>query len=153
MQGMELKFMTPTEVWEGFDACKAPLEASIISCQTTDNFVCEKQTFTADTSKEGRIRICCNVYYDARWQDARPAILLLPSFENPHSQDAVRLLVEEGFVTCALDFAEFSRTRKRHIRPIRVLHATPIAKRVLTTSKTRRATHRGSCGQKLQEER
>lgn len=104
MQGMELKFMTPTEVWEGFDACKAPLEASIISCQTTDNFVCEKQIFTADTSQEGRIRICCNVYYDARWQDARPAILLLPSFENPHSQDAVRLLVEEGFVTCALDF-------------------------------------------------
>lgn len=104
MQGMELKFMTPTEVWEGFDACKAPLEASIISCQTTDNFVCEKQTFTADTSKEGRIRICCNVYYERALARRSPAILLLPSFENPHSQDAVRLLVEEGFVTCALDF-------------------------------------------------
>lgn len=101
---MELKFMTPTEVWEGFDANKAPLEASIISCQTTDNFVCEKQIFTADSSKEGRVRIGCNIYYDARWQDARPAILLLPSFENPHSRDAIRMLVEEGFVTCTLDF-------------------------------------------------
>ncbi len=101
---MELKFMTPTEVWEGFDAKVAPLEASIISRQTTDNFVCEKQVFTADSSKEGRVRVCCNVYYDARWQDARPAILVLPSFDNPHSQDAIRMLVEEGFVACTLDY-------------------------------------------------
>ncbi len=104
MQGMELKFMTPTEVWEGFDPRVAPLEASIISCQTTDNFVCSKQIFTAETSKEGRVRICCNFYYDARWQDARPAVLVLPSFKNPHSSDAMRLLVEEGFVACTLDY-------------------------------------------------
>lgn len=104
MQGMELKFMTPTEVWEGFDPRIAPLEASIISCQTTDNIVCSKQIFTAETSKEGRIRACCSFYYDARWQDARPAVLVLPSFENPHSADAMRMLVEEGFVTCALDY-------------------------------------------------
>ena len=101
---MELKFMTPTEVWEGFDPRVAPLEASIISCQTTDNFVCSKQIFTAETSKEGRLRVCCNVYYDARWQDARPAVLVLPSFKNPRSSNAMRMLVEEGFVACTLDY-------------------------------------------------
>ncbi len=104
MAYMELKFMTPTEVWEGFDAHKAPLEASIISAQTTDNIVCSQQIFTADASNEGRIRACCKFFYDNRWQDARPAILILPSFNNPVSFDALRSLIEEGFVTCILDY-------------------------------------------------
>lgn len=101
---MEIKFMTPTEVWEGFDAHKAPLEASIISAQTQDNIVCSQQIFTADSSKEGRIRVFCKIFYDARWQDKRPALLILPSFDNPYSGKAVASLVEEGFVACILDY-------------------------------------------------
>ena len=101
---MEIKFMTPTEVWEGFDARKAPLEASIISAQSQDNIVCSQQIFTADSSKEGRVRVFCKIFYDGRWQDKRPALLVLPSFDNPYSHEAIRYLVEEGYVTCVLDY-------------------------------------------------
>lgn len=104
MAYMELKFMTPTEVWEGFDAKKAPLEASIISAQTKDNIVCSQQIFTADSVKEERIRACCKLFYDSRWQDARPAILVLPSFDSPVSVEYLRYLIEDGFVICALDY-------------------------------------------------
>ena len=104
MLRMEIKFLTPTEVWEGFDAHKAPLEASIISAQTQDNIVCSQQIFTADTTKEGRVRVFCKIFYDGRWQDKRPALLVLPSFDNPYSQEAIRYLVEEGYVTCVLDY-------------------------------------------------
>lgn len=96
--------MTPTEVWEGFDARKAPLEASIISAQTQNNIVCSSQIFTAGSSKEGRVRVFCKIFYDGRWQDKRPAVLVLPSFKNPYSRQAIHYLVEEGYVCCVLDY-------------------------------------------------
>ena len=101
---MELRFMTPTEVWEDFDPSQAPLEASIISSQSTDNVVCTRQVFTAETTKDGRVRACCNVYRDARWQDKRPALLVLPSFHNYVSLPTVKSFVEEGYVVAVLDF-------------------------------------------------
>lgn len=109
---MELKFLTPTEVWEGFDATEAPLEASITSVETTDNFSCSKQIFTAETIQNERLRVECSIYYDARWQDARPAVLVLPSFESPQSQNAIRMLVEEGFVACILDYCKLHEDSK-----------------------------------------
>lgn len=96
--------MTPTEVWEDFDPSQAPLEASIISSQSTDNVVCTRQVFTAETEKDGRVRACCNVYRDARWQDKRPALLVLPSFDNYVSLPTVKSFVEEGYVVAVLDF-------------------------------------------------
>lgn len=109
---MELKFLTPTEVWEGFNATEAPLEASIISAETTDNFSCSKQVFTAETIQNDRLRVECSIYYDARWQDERPAVLVLPSFENPYSNNAIHMLVEEGFVTCILDYCKLHQDSK-----------------------------------------
>lgn len=101
---MELRFMTPTEVWEGFDPTQASLEASIISSKTTDNFASTRQIFTADTAKDGRVRACLDIYCDARWQDERPAILILPSFENHDSLLAIKDFVEEGYVVGVLDY-------------------------------------------------
>lgn len=80
------------------------MEASIISATTTDNFSCSKQVFTAEALQSDRLRVECNIYCDARWQDERPAVLILPSFENSHSLDAIHSLVEEGFVACTVDY-------------------------------------------------
>ena len=103
---MELKFMTPTEVWEGFNPQKAPLESSIISSETDDNFVCSKQFFTADTTPSGKLRAYIEVYYDKRWADDRAAILLLSTISNNLDyKDFVRQIVKEGYVACVLDYA------------------------------------------------
>lgn len=109
---MELRFLTPTEVWDGFHATGTPLEASIISAETTDNFSCSKQVFSAETLQNDRLRVECSIYYDARWQDARPSVLILPSFESSQSNDAIRMLVEEGFVACVLDYCKLNEDSK-----------------------------------------
>lgn len=102
---MELKFMTPTEVWEGFDPQKAPLESSIISSETDENFVCAKQFFTADTTPSGKLRAYIEVYYDKRWADDRATILILPTLSHINYKKLVKLLVGEGYVACVLDYA------------------------------------------------
>lgn len=96
--------MTPTEVWEGFDPTQAPLEASIVSSEASGNFASTRQIFTADTVKDGRVRVCMDVYFDVRWQDERPAVLILPSFENHDSLLAIKDFVEEGYVVGVLDY-------------------------------------------------
>lgn len=105
MLSMELKFMTPTEVWEGFDPSKAPLESSIISSEIDDNFVCAKQFFTADTTPSGKLRAYAEVYYDKRWADDRAAILILSTTSHMDYKDFVRRIVAEGYVACVLDYA------------------------------------------------
>ena len=102
---MELKFMTPTEVWEGFNPTQAPLESSIISSTIDGNFVCSKQFFTADTTPSGKLRAYCEVYFDKRWADDRAAILILPPVSVQNTRDFVRRLVAEGYVACLLDYA------------------------------------------------
>ena len=97
--------MTPTEVWEGFDPQKAPLESSIISSENDENFVCSKQFFTADTTPSGKLRAYLEVYYDKRWADDRAAILILSKLETTNYKEFVKRIVQEGYVACVLDYA------------------------------------------------
>lgn len=101
---MELKFLTPTEVWEGFDPAQGALENSIVSSETVDNLVCSKQFFTAETTDDGRIRAYCEIYYDKRWADDRAAVLILPSLDDTKYISLVKRLVENGYVACILDY-------------------------------------------------
>ena len=102
---MELKFMTPTEVWEGFNPSQAPLESSIISSEVDKNFVCAKQFFPADTTPSGKLRAYCEVYFDKRWADDRAAVLIIPPLSPVNYKGFVRKLVAEGYVACVLDYA------------------------------------------------
>lgn len=101
---MELKFLTPTEVWEGFDPSALPLESSIISSESADNLVCTKQYFTADETAQGRVRAYMEIYFDSRWADARAAIMLLPPCRSNDNGPIVRSLVAEGYAVCLLDY-------------------------------------------------
>ncbi len=96
--------MTPTQVWEGFDAHEAPLETSIISANTRDNLVKTKQAFTVENTSGGKLRACCDVYYDDRWADARGAILILPSLRESSYMDQLTTFVKEGYLCCVLDY-------------------------------------------------
>lgn len=96
--------MTPTEVWEGFDANQEPLEISIISSETTQNLVHTKQVFTVETTDSGKLRARCDLYYDDRWADARGALLVLPSLRDIKYKEELDSIVEEGYVACVLDY-------------------------------------------------
>lgn len=98
--------MTPTEVWEGFNPVKEPLETSIISSEDIDNLVHSKLFFTSENTSDGKIRAFAELYYDRRWKDDRPAILLVPNLF--HKLDYSRLtaaLNASGYAVCLVDYA------------------------------------------------
>lgn len=98
--------MTPTEVWEGFNPVKEPLETSIISSEEKDNVICQRLYFTSENTEAGRTRVFSELYYDKRWQDDRPAILLIPSLgRDADYSSLIKSLLQSGYVVSYLDYA------------------------------------------------
>ena len=102
---MELQFLTPTLVWEGFNPKKDPLETSTVF-STEDDFIVSTGTFfTSENLADGKVRAFVNVCYDKRWLDPRPAVLAISS--HSRLKDALSLtkdFIKTGCVVCHLDF-------------------------------------------------
>ncbi len=106
--------MTPTEVWEGFNPTKEPLETSIISSEESGNCVRNEIFFTSETLTEGRVRVYARIIYDRRWSDARAAVLVIPSMKRTTEYEALAdKLLEEGYVVCRVDYCGLSETDGR----------------------------------------
>ena len=102
---MEMRLLTPTEIWEGFNPVKDGTETSIISSREKDNLVTTDVFFTSEKTASGRVRVYARISYDSRWRDARPAIILLPSHdENRRFDDITVSLVKAGYVVCLCDY-------------------------------------------------
>ena len=96
---MEMRLLTPTEIWEGFNPVKDGTETSIISSREKDNLVTTDVFFTSEKTASGRVRVYARISYDSRWRDARPALILLPSHdENRRFDDITVSLVKAGYV-------------------------------------------------------
>lgn len=97
--------MTPTEVWEGFNPVKEPLETSIISSEEIENTVYSKVFFTSETTVKGRVRVFSTIVYDKRWTDDRAALLIIPSVNDDTDYGTfIKSLVAEGYVVCLFDY-------------------------------------------------
>lgn len=101
---MELKFLTPTEVWNNFNASEVTLESSTVSTENGDDLVCLKQYFKAQENAQGTIRAYMEIYYDKRWTGVRPAILLLDSYVNTDSKAMALALVKNGYIVGLADY-------------------------------------------------
>lgn len=102
---MEMRLMTPTEIWEGFNPVRDGTETSIISSRENDNIVTTEVFFTAEKTESGRVRVYAKLSYDSRWRDARPALLLLPSHDEGRKFDDITAsLVKAGYVVCLCDY-------------------------------------------------
>ena len=102
---MEMRLLTPTEIWEGFNPVKDGTETSIISSREKDNLVTTDVFFTSEKTASGRVRVYARISYDSRWRDARPALILLPSHdENRRFDDITVSLVKAGYVVCLCDY-------------------------------------------------
>lgn len=102
---MELQFLTPTLVWEGFNPKKDPLESSTVFSKERNNVVSTGTFFTSEAFADGKLRGYINISYDRRWLDPRPAVLVLST--SSHLKDAGSLLsdfIDAGCVVCTVDF-------------------------------------------------
>lgn len=103
---METQFLTPTEIWEGFNPVKDGTETSIISSREKDNIVTNDVFFTSEKTEDARVRVFARISYDLRWRDVRPAVLVLPSQDETRQYDDLsESLVKEGYVVCICDYA------------------------------------------------
>lgn len=118
--------MTPTEVWEGFNPIKEPLETSIISSDEQEHLVCSRQFFTSETCGNERVRVYSEIYYDNRWTDDRAAILVIPSLNsNTDYTQVQKQLVEEGYVVCVFDYCgSYSDNIRRTTFPAELSYAS-----------------------------
>ena len=81
------------------------METSTVYSTEKNNIVSTGSFFTAENLADGKVRAFINIFYDRRWLDPRPAVLLL----SPHShiqdtQHVVADFVATGSVVCMLDF-------------------------------------------------
>lgn len=102
---MELQFLTPTAVWEGFNPKKDPLETSTVFSEE-NNFVLTTGTyFTSETFKDGKVRVFVKTSFDKRWKDPRPALLVISSHSTSQAVERlVRDFVKTGCVVSLVDF-------------------------------------------------
>lgn len=101
---MEYKFLTPTEVWNGFNPSDVSLDSSTTSAETEDDLVCVKQYFNVQNNAQTSVRAYIEIYYDVHWTDARPAILLLDSCDSANPRSMAKKLVECGYIVGLLDY-------------------------------------------------
>ena len=103
---MELKFLTPTLVWADYNPTSTPLETTILGNTQDGNFVCTEYCFTSETTPSGRVRVNSLVYFDSRWVDQRPAVIVLPTLHNSVRPEIVcKELVRSGYVAVLIDYA------------------------------------------------
>lgn len=102
---MEMRLLTPTEIWEGVNPVKEGTETSIFSSREKDNIVTAEVFFTSEKTASGRVRAYAKISYDSRWRDARPALILLPSHDETRRYDDITAsLVKAGYVVCFCDY-------------------------------------------------
>ena len=102
---MEMRLLTPTEIWEGFNPVKEGTETSIISSREKDNLITAEVFFTSEKTASGRVRVYAHISYDSRWRDARPALIILPSHDERRRYDDITAsLVKAGYVVCICDY-------------------------------------------------
>ncbi len=102
---MELQFLTPTAVWDGFNPVKDPLEASTIFSEEDDFIVTTGTYFTSETLEDGKVRVFVKTSFDKRWKDPRPVVLVISS--QSYLDDASTLVkdfVKTGCVVSLIDF-------------------------------------------------
>ncbi len=97
--------MTPSEVWEDYNPSLAPLEISTVSSSESLNTVHAAYAFDVDYSEQTHFKARVSVYYDKRWQDARSAVILLPTLDDIPFDTLINTLLKEGYVVGVPDYS------------------------------------------------
>lgn len=98
--------MTPTQVWEGFNPVKEPLQTSAISNTESDGTKISEFYFTSETAEDGIVRVYCKTMYKNDGIEKKPSILFLPSLSSEFSdKNILDDFVESGYVVIFVDYA------------------------------------------------
>jgi len=103
---MDLEFLTPTQVWEGFNPVKEPLQPSLSNSVERGDVSVSELFFTAESAPDGKVRAFCRTLYKKSGAQKKPALIVLPSLVPEFFDDEViTTLVEEDYAVIILDYA------------------------------------------------
>ena len=105
---MEHNFMTPIQMWEGYNPVKDPLETYIQKCNVLNDIAETEMYFTAESLKDGKIRVYSKMYAHKDWDTSHPAVLFLSDLNaSSNYVEISEMLVEQGYVVFVVDYAGF----------------------------------------------
>ena len=100
--------MTPIQMWEGYNPVKDPLETYIQKCNVLNDIAETEMYFTAESLKDGKIRVYSKMYAHKDWDTSHPAVLFLSDLNaSSNYVEISEMLVEQGYVVFVVDYAGF----------------------------------------------
>ena len=100
--------MTPIQMWEGYNPVKDPLETYIQKCNVLNDIAETEMYFTAESLKDGKIRVYSKMYAHKDWDTSHPAVLFLSDLSTSSNYVEIsEMLVEQGYVVFVVDYAGF----------------------------------------------
>ncbi len=107
--------MTPTQMWEGFNPVKEPLEASLVSSTVEDDVLITKYFFTSETVADGKVRVLCHCLVNKNWKEKHPVIMVLPAIlQFEQTNEVLKKLVALGYTTLFVDYANLFSQEDLH---------------------------------------
>lgn len=100
------KFLTPLQVWSGYNPVKEALEVSVVKTADDGDVHVSDMFYTVETVKDGKVRGYLRLVYLNSWfeaQEKHPAVLFLPARDEAE-REIVQMLLEAGYVVAVVDY-------------------------------------------------
>lgn len=112
---MEFQFLTPTQLWEGFNPVKEPLQTAVQSSVEEGKLQVTKFFFTSESVSDGKVRVFGRSVYKNDDVAQKPAIIIFPSLTaSCRDTEVLDRLVERGYVIVTIDYANICKDTELH---------------------------------------
>lgn len=107
--------MTPTQVWEGFNPVKEPLQTSVQTNTEEGNLQIAEFFFTSETVSDGKVRVFGRSLYRKDGEARKPAVIVFPSLSsNCCNNEVVDRLIERDYAVILIDYANICPDHEFH---------------------------------------
>ena len=110
-----LKILTPTQLWAGYDPEELPLDISYIGIESREKVTEKKLYFTVDELADGKIRAFMRIVYPAGVNKRLPTVVFLPSVSTLQVSDSfIEEIVGAGYIFATVDYSGYAEGKENH---------------------------------------
>lgn len=100
---MEIKTLTPLQLWQDFNPVKEPLNLNIIDFKTNNGYNYITYGYTIMTAHDGKVRGIAKSVYRAGAANL-PVVMYIPDFEELIDLEKLLPLAEQGYACVTFDY-------------------------------------------------
>lgn len=107
--------MTPTQVWEGYNPVKDPLQSSVQSSAEIGDLQVTEYFFTSETVEDGKVRVCCRSVFKKGGAERKPTVIVLPSLNAKCcDEEILERITNNGYAALYVDYAGIFPEKELH---------------------------------------